>query len=272
MAAALLLTSFVLWRERSLRFERRDLLTLLAAGAAGTIVNQFAFAYAIKLSGVTTTALLIGTIPAVTALVAAALGVERLRRRAVVAGAVSFAGVGLVVAGSGGSLTASVLGELCGLAVALSWALYTVLLKPLSERYSPFRIYAVVLCEGALLMAIGGAGQLHAQRWEISGVAWLIMAAGTIGPLVLANVLWVICVGKVGPSRATLFSNLQPVFATVFAVLLVAESVGWIQVAGGALIGVAIAIGRRTARGMDSTRKGVAKRALRGMARGRASR
>ena len=61
--------------------------------------------------------------------------------------------------------------------------------------------------------------------------------------------LWFTAIGRVGPSRATLFTNLQPFIAVVFAVALLSETLSGIQIAGGVLIAVGIAVGRvRSAR------------------------
>ena len=265
IAAALLVVAIALRREGSLWMARRDLLTLLAAGAIGTLLNQVSFVYAIRLAGVTTTALLLGTIPVVTALLAALLRIEGLTRRAAVAGVISFGGVALVILGSGGSVGGSLAGEVLALCVALTWSLYTTLLKPLTARYSSLRIYAIVLLEGAVLLGGAGSKQLATQSWPGGAWVWIVITASTIGPLVIGNIFWVSCVGKVGPSRAALFANLQPPFATLFAVLLVSESVGWVQVCGGLLIGVSIAVGRHRARSAGQPRKGHVRQALLGM-------
>ena len=68
-------------RERSFAMERRHLWLLLGAAVAGIYLNQIAFVYAIDLTNASTTALIFGTLPVVTALFAFAVGVERLSRR-----------------------------------------------------------------------------------------------------------------------------------------------------------------------------------------------
>jgi drug/metabolite transporter (DMT)-like permease len=67
----------------------------------------------------------------------------------------------------------------------------------------------------------------------------------TLGPLVLTNVLWFRSVSIVGPSRATLFANIQPFIAAVFAVLILSERLTMLQVAGGFAIGAGILLSRR---------------------------
>ena len=70
-----------------------------------------------------------------------------------------------------------------------------------------------------------GSHQLSPRSCGPARLAGLASASPTrsLGPLVLTNVLWFTAVGRVGPSRATLFANIQPFFAAVFAVLLLSE-------------------------------------------------
>jgi len=66
---------------------------------------------------------------------------------------------------------------------------------------------------------------------------------------VLTNILWFTAISRVGPSRATLFANLQPFLAVLFAVVLLSEGLSALQVGGGVLIGAGILIGRVRRRG-----------------------
>jgi drug/metabolite transporter (DMT)-like permease len=66
-----------------------------------------------------------------------------------------------------------------------------------------------------------------------------------LGPLVLTNFLWFTAIERVGPSRATLVTNLQPFLAALFAVALLSEELGWLQVVGGIAIGIALLLARR---------------------------
>jgi len=66
-----------------------------------------------------------------------------------------------------------------------------------------------------------------------------------LGPLVLTNILWFKAIDRVGPSRATLFANLQPFIAVAFAVVLLSEHISWLQILGGAGIGLGIWLAHR---------------------------
>jgi drug/metabolite transporter (DMT)-like permease len=249
-AAAVLFSAFTFQREGSFRVGgRRDLLLLVAAAAFGVWLNQIAFVYAVKLTTATTVALILGTIPIFTALVAFVLGVERLPGRFWLAAAISFAGVGLVALGTGGAVEADLLGVALAVATAATWAVYSVLIAPLMRRYSPFRISAIVLLAGLVPLLASSVGQLSSQDFSLGWLAWAALAFAIVGPLFLTNILWFTAIDRVGPSRATLFVNMQPFFAAVFAVLILSETLTWAQVGGGLAIGAAIWLGRTSREG-----------------------
>ena len=65
----------------------------------------------------------------------------------------------------------------------------------------------------------------------------MLVLFATLGPLVVTNILWFKSLDRIGASRATLATNLQPFLAALFAVVLLGETIDAIQVAGGLLIG-----------------------------------
>ena len=87
--------------------------------------------------------------------------------------------------------------------------------------------------------------QLSGQDFGRPGaLAWLGLAFAILGPLVLTNVLWFTAIDRVGPSRASLFGNLQPFFAVFFALVLLSETLHPLEIIGGVLIFVGIALER----------------------------
>jgi drug/metabolite transporter (DMT)-like permease len=113
------------------------------------------------------------------------------------------------------------------------------------RRYSPYRISAVGLLMGAALVLPTASPQLASQDFHFEPLIWVIFVAAVLGPLVLTNILYFTAIDRVGPSRATLFTNLQPFLGAVFAVLLLSETMTAPQLVGGALIAVGIALARR---------------------------
>ena len=242
-AAGLLFLLIVLPWERTLRIARRDA-RLMGAAVALLVVNQLSFVFALDLSTATTVALLFGTLPIWTALIARVLGVEHLGRRFWIAASLSFGGVVLVTAGSNGGLSDHLLGNLLAVAGAATWGGYSVLIKPLMARYSPYRLSAILLLAVFGVLGLVGAPQLAEQSFDFDGLVWVAFAFAVLGPLVLTNLLWFSAIDRVGPSRASLFANLQPFLAAVIALLVLDERLTSLQVAGGLLIAAGIVFSR----------------------------
>ena len=55
-------------------------------------------------------------------------------------------------------------------------------------------------------------------------------------PTLLATIMWNVSVGIVGPNRATIFTNLLPIFGIALAVLFLSESLRAYHVIGGVLV------------------------------------
>jgi drug/metabolite transporter (DMT)-like permease len=241
--AALIFLAIVLPRERSLRIERRDL-PLVGLAIVLLILNQLGFVFALDLSTATTVALLFGTLPIFTALIARLAGIERLGSRFWIAAALSFSGVVLVTIGSGKSVSGNVWGDLLAVLGAATWGAYSVALSPLMRRYSPFRLSAIFLLGAALALVLAASPELGDQSFDVGPWVWISFAYAVVGPLVVTNLLWFTAIDRVGPSRASLFANLQPFLAAVIAVLVLHESLSRIQLAGGLLIGAGIVFSR----------------------------
>ena len=244
--AALIFICIVVVAERSLRIQRRDLPMVLGAAFA-LWINQIGFVYALKTTSASVIALILAITPIVVALIGLVFGTELLPRRFWIGAALSFAGVGLVALGSGREVGGDTIGILLGLMTAATWAVYSVLITPLMQRYSPFRISAVVLSLSWIGIAIVGSSQTRTQDWQLGWPVWVLFLFATLGPLVITNVLWFRSLDRIGPSRATLATNLQPFAAALFAVVLLGERINVVQVVGGLLIAAgSLAARRRT--------------------------
>jgi drug/metabolite transporter (DMT)-like permease len=242
-AAALVFVVLTFPRERSLRIARRDL-ALIAGAVALLLANQLSFVYALDLTTATTVALLFGTLPIMTALVARAFRIERLGNRFWIAALLSFAGVALVTAGSGKSLSGHLLGDALAVAGAATWGAYSVAIAPLMRRYSPFRLSAVLLVVVSVPLLLMGSPELAGEDFHWGTLVWIGFAFAVLGPLVITNLLWFTAIDRVGPSRAAVFANLQPFLAAVIALLLLSEDLTRYQIAGGLAIGAGILLSR----------------------------
>ena len=244
--AAAVFVGLTLAAERTLRVERRYL-PLVGLTFAALTLNQLCFVFALDRTTASTIGLLLGAIPVFAALLGLVLGTEVPTPRFWLAAAISFAGVALVAVGSGGEVSGGAGGILLGLATGATWALYSVIVTPLMQTYSPSRVSALVIPGAWLLLLAIGLPETADQSWDFGWEIWPLLVFATIGPLVLTNVLWFRSLHRIGPAKATLAANLQPFVAALLAVVLLSEPLSAAQIAGGALIALGILAVRRPA-------------------------
>jgi drug/metabolite transporter (DMT)-like permease len=244
-AAIALFWIFTYRRERTFRIARADLRYVLLA-ALFIFSNQVCFVYGVKLAHASTVALLLGATPVFIGLISVVLGLEALASAFWIGALLTFAGVGLVASAATGGLGSSLGGDLIAILTAFTWAAYTVTIRPLMRRYSPYRISALVLAIGWVPLAVlaAASGQLADESFSFGWKVWLGFGYAVVGPLFLTNILWFTAIDRVGPSRASLFGNLQPFFAVFFALVLLGESLHALEIAGGLLIFAGIAYER----------------------------
>jgi drug/metabolite transporter (DMT)-like permease len=242
---ALLFSGFTYAREGSLVVRRADILLMTGAAAAGIWLNQLSFVYAVKLTTAATVALMFGTLPIFVALLSQAFGLERLHIRHWFATVISFSGVALVAAGAPSGIGGDLGGILLGLVASVTWAAYTVAMGPLMRRYSPYRISAFMLLVGSVPLLLSASRQLIDQDWSaLSTLAWGAFVYSLFFSLVFTNIMWFTAIDRVGAARASLYANLQPFLGAFFAVVVLSEKMGVIQIVGGLVIGGGILLAR----------------------------
>jgi drug/metabolite transporter (DMT)-like permease len=242
---AAIFSAFTFGRERTLRVHRADVRLMVGAAALGIWLNQLSFTYSVRLTTAATAALMFGTMPIFVALAAQALGLERLHLRHWLATTISFSGVALVALGATGGLSGDLGGILLGLGAAFTWAVYSVAIAPLMQRYSPYRISAFTLLVGSVPLVLSAVGQLLSQDWDSLGaLAWGAFVYSLLVSLVFTNITWFTAIDRVGAARASLYVNLQPFLGAFFALVVLSEEMGALQVAGGLVIGAGIVLAR----------------------------
>ena len=242
---AVLFSAFTYGREGGLRVDRSDVLLMVLAAALGIWLNQLSFVYSVRLTTASTVALMFGTLPIFVALISHALRVEHLRLRHWLATIISFSGVALVALGSSGGLKGDIGGILLGLGASATWAAYSVAMGPLMRRYSPYRISAFMLLAGSVPLLVSGSRQIAEQDWgALSGLAWAAFVYSLFFSLVFTNIMWFTAIDRVGAARSSLYANLQPFLGAFFALVILSEEMGPLQVAGGLVIGAGILLAR----------------------------
>jgi drug/metabolite transporter (DMT)-like permease len=247
LVGAALLVAFVKVREGSLGIGRRDVPLILVSALVGIGINQLGFMYAATYATATTISLILATIPAFAAITASLLGHERIGGRHWLGIGVAAAGTALVLEAGPGELDfTSLRGDVLALIAAASWGVYSVLVRPLLDRYSPNRISTVVVCAALPMLAVVSIPQVLAQDYgSVTLGGWSAMLYSVFFSLVITNVLWFGAIQAGGAARATAVLPIQPFLGALFAFILLGETVTPPQIAGGVIVVVGIWLTRR---------------------------
>ena len=244
MLAGVLLSAIVLARRLSLP-SARTALVLLGLGVLGNGIYQVFFIEGIARTRASDAALVIAASPAFIAVIGRLRGVERVAARGALGIALSIAGIALVVLGStdGREGQATVSGDLLVLIGALCWAVYTVLLKPYTERVGGLQLSALTMMGGAIpLFAVAWPAVSHAPWRALPAMGWLAILYSGVFALVVAYLFWYNGVRVIGPTRTSMYSNLQPIVAVLVAWPMLGETptpwqiVGAVSIMGGLVL------------------------------------
>lgn len=245
--AALVLMALERALVRSPLPARRDLAAFALFALLGVVLNQGLFLVGLQSTTATNAVLLVATIPAFTLLVAVVAGHEKASVRKVAGLAVSFAGVALLVVGSGLDLgLRTLVGNLLIVANALSYSVYLVVSRPALARHDPLTLLSWVFVFGFVEMALVAAPQLLLIDWggftPASGAALAFVLLGaTVGSYGLNT--WAL--RHASAARVANFVYLQPLFGALFAWLLLAETPTWKTLAAGLLILAGVLVAQR---------------------------
>ena len=202
-------------------------------GVLGMAGFNLLFFFAMQHTSAVNGALIMGTNPLVTAILAALVLGERPSLRQLLALPVAMAGVAAVVLGSGvGAAMAS--GDGLMLAANMVWAGYNVAVRRLMPAGDAFANTTVMIVWSAL--ALGAAALIWGDAFALPGAvagASLLMVA--LPGTVLAYLFYNAGIAGVGAGRAALFMNLVPVWAMAASAVFGANPSGS-QLLGGAVV------------------------------------
>jgi drug/metabolite transporter (DMT)-like permease len=214
------------WLRSHERLSRRDVLALLAIGVVGNGLYQWCFIEGLARSRAGTVALMLAASPAFVAILGRIFRVEHVGTRGWTGIALQLAGIACVVFGSIARSTGddTVLGSALIVAGSLFWAFFAILIKPYTERLSGIDVGAYSLAGGAVFVTLIGLPSILATDWQaVSLPVWSAIVYSGIGALVVGNLIWYHGVSRIGPTRVSMFSNLQPLVALAVAWVALGE-------------------------------------------------
>jgi drug/metabolite transporter (DMT)-like permease len=214
---------------------RGDLLRAAALGGCGYAVQAGSAFAALERIDASLFSLLLYTFPAIVAVAAIGLGRERANARRSIALALSSGGLVLVVAGAGaGALDA--LGAVLALGAAVVYSIYILVSEGVAGRVRPSLLSALVCTGAAVSLTAGSAlfGELRPGAVTVTGWGWL--AGIAVVSTFAAISMFFAGLRRVGSTTTAILSSVEPVTTVLLAFAVFGETLGVVQLAGGALV------------------------------------
>jgi drug/metabolite transporter (DMT)-like permease len=219
---------------------RRAIATGLLMGAVGYAAQAGLFFLALERMDASVLSLLLYTYPAMVTVAAIVIGRERATARRGAALAVAGAGTALVLLGAGaGALDP--LGTAMGIGAALTYTAYILVGDRAVGGIPPLALAALVTTGATatftvVAVASGGPGL------GFGADGWAALVAIALISTVVAILAFFAGLSRVGPSAASILSTLEPPVTVALAALAFGESLAPVQLAGGALVLLAVVL------------------------------
>ena len=225
-----ILAVFILWvlmrvSGKTIYLERVDSFRFVILGALAVPLNQLAFIIGLNYTPVSHPAVLYATTSAWVLIMSVLIGVERLRWW-------KWVGIGLSIIGvfvlMGEKILTfgdeTIFGDIVLLFAVLSWSLYTVICKPIVERYGALETTFLVMCFGALLYFPFGLYFTIAGDFSTAGIdAWLGIIYMGILTSGVAYYLWIWLLERIRPSQVAVVASAQPPTTVLLAWIVYGE-------------------------------------------------
>jgi drug/metabolite transporter (DMT)-like permease len=231
-------------RERGRPVEKGDIWRMIGLGAIIIPGNQAMYLWGQSLTAAGHGAILFATTPIWVFLLAGMLLGEKLTWQRGVGIVVALSGALLIITGGAIRIGSEYLaGDLIILVSVWSWAAYTVLGKPLVEKYGALRTTAYALASGsAIYFPFGLYRALSFDYSQATGAAWLSIVYMAIGSSVISYILWYWFLNFMEASRLAVFQNVQPIIATLVALVFLGEVPGLSFLIGGGIVLVGVLV------------------------------
>lgn len=144
------------------------------------------------------------------------------------------------------------LGDLLFLAGLVSWVIHSLVGKVVMKGVSPLFTTTITMLTGSICLAIlslfeGAWGRVLSS---MSGQSWIEMIYMSILATVVAFLIWNQGVHEIGASKASIYMNLVPIFATLIGIVLYDSKISWLQIFGMAMVIIGVwVVTRKETRG-----------------------
>jgi drug/metabolite transporter (DMT)-like permease len=194
----------------------------MASALFGVVINQEMFFLGLEQTTPINAALIMITTPILVFVISFFMKYEKATWQKVLGLFFGAGGALLIMSGKGFSFSSSTLvGDLFILLNATSYAVYLVIVRPLMKQYHPLTVVTYVFLFGLLPVFVFGFNQFAAIDWNCFTItAWGGLIFIVVCTTFFAYLLNMLALREVSSSVVGAYIYLQPVLASIIAILL----------------------------------------------------
>jgi drug/metabolite transporter (DMT)-like permease len=237
LVALLFMVPILLVKDpKAFKVTKKQLFQLSLLGATGIFAYSFFFFTGLRMVKASHGALIVALNPVLVMLISSSIGKERISRIKIIGLILSITGTAIVIA-RGDLLdlfTMFTWGDAFMLGCPISWALYTYFAKDALKFATPLQASTWAIVIGLVLILFFVPFETYPTKvdWTI----WLAIVYLGICGSVLGFVWYYEGIKEIGPVKTSVFNNLIPIFAVMFSVVLLDETIHAYMWYGSALV------------------------------------
>ncbi|BBB92635.1 MAG TPA: DMT family transporter [Methylomusa anaerophila] len=230
--------------EPATRLAKRDVPFIALSGVLGVTIFYSFQNIGIKLTTASAASMIIASIPIFTIVGEFLVFKTKLSLIKICSVILSIVGVYLIVATPQQASSENLVGILFMLGATVSWVIYMLITRPLSEKYSQLAVVTHQVIFGTL--ALIPFSFFETWQWEAVNYP-IILHLLYLGIIcsALANYLYVYAMNILGVSNVSLFVNFIPVVSVIGGFTILQEPVSTMQMLGGAIILLSVYLANR---------------------------
>ena len=225
------------------KVNKRDIIRLAICSVFGVAINQLFFFEGLNLTTPINAAIIMTINPVLVIIMSSLILFEKINLRKGIGITLGLLGASTLILAGGGinSETSYMKGNIFVFVNATSYGLYLVLVKPLMQKYHPFTVMFYVFAFGLLYVLPFGYNELILVEWVslpsfiIYEVLFVVVCTTIIAYLLNSSALKIL-----NASTVSIYIYLQPVLATLFAIVRRSDKLDEIKIISALVIFIGV--------------------------------